>query len=52
MDNQAQVVKAEEVTNNVHTVVHHQANDLLPNQTLYVNNLNEKIKVDGKEMLM
>ena len=22
-------------------------NDLLPNQTLYINNLNEKIKVDG-----
>jgi hypothetical protein len=23
--------------------------DILPNQTLYVNNLNEKIKLDGKE---
>ena len=23
-------------------------NEILPNQTLYINNLNEKIKVDGK----
>ena len=28
-------------------VMHQAVNDLLPNQTLYVNNLNEKIKVDG-----
>ena len=25
--------------------------DLLPNQTLYINNLNEKIKVDGKKTI-
>lgn len=49
MEIQAQTVKVEEgvFNHNVHNVVHNQANDFQPNQTLYVNNLNEKIKVDG-----
>ena len=29
------------------TLLNQQINDILPNQTLYINNLNEKIKVDG-----
>ncbi len=51
MDNlitNANNIKLEENEKQISLNVMHQAvNDLLPNQTLYVNNLNEKIKVDG-----
>lgn len=48
LNNIANNIKLEENEKQMPTSVIQQiTNDLLPNQTLYVNNLNEKIKVDG-----
>ncbi len=39
-----------EVENKIAQPTDTQQADLLPNQTLYLNNLNEKIKTDGKSI--